>query len=74
MFGKLRSEDTRAKISSSKGTAVKVMDLQTNETIIYPSGNQAAKVISCSPATFQSYLKLGKILRNRYILSRVRSK
>src|SRR5438105_15770900 len=67
MFGKKHTDDTRAKMSSSKGTPVNVLDLKANETIIYPSGKQAAKAISCSPTTFRNYLKSGKILREIYI-------
>ena len=73
-FGKTTSQEVKDKIIKSKGIAVSVLDLQTNETIIYPSGNQAAKAISCSSSVFQNYLKSGKILKNRYILSKVVSK
>jgi len=38
-FGKITNMNVREKISKSKGTAVKVMDLQTNEAIVYASGN-----------------------------------
>jgi len=70
-FSKKHSEKTRAKMSSSKGIAINVLDVKTNITTKYLSGNQAAKAISCSPTTLQKYLKSGKILKNRYILSKV---
>ena len=72
-IGKKHTEETRVKMSNSQGIAVNVLDLQTNITTKFLSGNHAAKVISCSPATLQKYLKSGKILKKRYILSKVMS-
>jgi len=70
-IGKKHTEETRAKMSNSQGIAVNVLDLLTNITTKYLSGNHAAKAISCSPTTLQKYLKSGKILKNRYIISKV---
>jgi len=73
-FGNTMSQDAKDKLIKSKGTAVSVLDLQTNEAITYPSGNQAAKAISCPTATFKVYLRSGKVLKNRYVFSKVISK
>jgi len=42
-LGRIQSEETRSKISEILGTAIKVLDLETNETFIFPSMNKAAK-------------------------------
>ena len=69
-YGKTTSEEVQRKIIKAKGTAVNVFDLKTNENFIYDSGNQAAAAIPCTRSVFQNYLKSGKILMGRYILSK----
>lgn len=44
-LGRAQSEETRSKISEARGIAIKVLDLETNETFIFPSMNKAAKKI-----------------------------
>jgi group I intron endonuclease len=44
-LGRVQSEETRNKISEIRGTAIKVLDLETNETSIFPSMNKAAKKV-----------------------------
>jgi hypothetical protein len=73
-FGKMMSQDVKDKISESKGSAVSILDLLTNEATVYSSGNKAAGAISCPTSTFKVYLRSGKVLKNRYILSKVISK
>ena len=70
-FGKVTSEAVKAKIIKTKGTAVSVIDLQTNENVVYSSGNQAAKALSIPSTTFKSYLKSRKPLKDRYIITKV---
>lgn len=72
-FGKVTSEAVKAKIIKTKGTAVSVIDLQTNENVVYFSGNQAIKALSIGKGTFISHLKSGKPLKNRYIITKVDS-
>lgn len=63
-FGKTRSEETKAsarvarethppgrgdaKLSEANGTAVEVLDTDSNETTTYSSGCQVAKALNCS--------------------------
>ena len=70
-FGKKTSAEVLEKIIKSKGTAVKIFDTHTNETITYASGNQGAKSISCTRSVFQRYLDSGRPLKDRYIISKV---
>ena len=74
MYGKITSQEVKDKFIKSRETAVNVRDLHTNKTVIYPSGNKAAKAISCSTSTFRNYLKSRKRFKNRYILSKLVSK
>lgn len=69
-FGEM-SQDVKDKISKSKGSAVSILDLQTNEATVYYSGNKASEAISCPTSTFKVYLRSGKVLKNRYVLSKV---
>lgn len=69
-FGKITSKEVREKIIKTKGTAVNVLDLRQNETVTYPSSNQAADSIYCTRSVFQRYLKSGKVLKGRYILTK----
>lgn len=44
-LGKIHSEETKNKISEARGTMVKVLDLETNETSTFSSITKAAKSI-----------------------------
>jgi group I intron endonuclease len=45
LFGKTHSEETKNKMSEALGTAIKVLDLETNETSTFSSITKAAKSI-----------------------------
>jgi group I intron endonuclease len=66
MFGKPHSEETKAKISATQGTAVQVFDKETNETTTFSSIRQAAKELSTSDTTIRNYIKNQKHYKGRY--------
>lgn len=47
-LGKQHSEETKQKMSEAIGSKVEVLNIETNETTIYSSNFQAAKVLDCS--------------------------
>lgn len=68
MFGKTHSEETKLKMSKSRGTAVEVIDLETSVRSSYASFNKAAEVMGVSAAALTKRFKKTNyfILKGKY--------
>lgn len=69
-LGLTHSEETKLKMSESLGSKVEVINIETNETIIYPSNYKAAKAIGCSESTIRYCLKKNKFYKNKYTFNK----
>jgi group I intron endonuclease len=69
-LGLTHSEETKLKMSESLGSKVEVVNIETNETIIYPSNYKAAKAIGCSESTIRYCLKKNKSYKNKYTFNK----
>ena len=73
--GKTLSEEMKARISATQGTAVKVMDIETNETITYSSINRAAEALGISQQRLSYQFKKNPlssfVLKGRYQIEKV---
>lgn len=67
-------EETKAKMSAKKGTLVKVLDFETNETITYSSINKAAKALGVSQQRLSYHFQETNsfILKDRYQLDKLK--
>jgi len=66
MFGKTHSKETKLKMSETHGSKIKVINKETNETIIYFSNYKAAEALGCSEATIRNYIKNNKLYKGKY--------
>lgn len=77
MYGKERSEESKLKnmLSQKNRYELKVFDVETDSTTIYPSIRAAAKELGISPSTIDAYLKNNplndkkKLCKGRYIFT-----
>lgn len=67
MFGKNHSAETLLKMSLAKASNVKVINNETNETIVYSSNYKAAEALDCSETTIRNYLKNKKLYKGKYL-------
>jgi group I intron endonuclease len=76
LFGKIHSKETKNKISVARGTMVKVLDLETNETSIFSSIKKAAESVGVSHSTLLYYFKKSSsfILKHRYQIEKCSSR
>jgi len=73
-LGKTHSEVSKAKISEARGTTVKVLDLNTNETSIFSSMNKAAKALGVTqPALSKRFVGTTDsfVLKGRYQITKI---
>ena len=70
--GKNLSEETKAKISAAQGTAIKVLDLKTNEKKTYTSMSNAAKALGITKQTLSKHLKTTNsfVLKGCYLIEK----
>jgi hypothetical protein len=72
--GKIYSEETKIKISEAQGTAIKVMDLETNIYYSYGSIRKAAKALGIAQSALSNHLKKNPltsfVLKGRYQIER----
>jgi DNA-binding transcriptional ArsR family regulator len=68
--GKIYSEETKIKISEAQGTAIKVLDLETNLSSNYASIRKAAKALGVAQSALSNHLKKNPlssfVLKGRY--------
>jgi group I intron endonuclease len=69
MLGKTHSTGTKAKISETKGTNIFVYNSQSTLAYTFSSARKAAEHFKCSHPTIVSYVKNGKLFRDKWILS-----
>lgn len=70
LFGKTPTEETKTKIREANGIAIEVFDMKTEETSVYASIRQAAKVIGRNETTVRRYLKSQKLYEGRYLFAK----
>lgn len=76
--GKIVSSETKVKISEAisevKGTPLKVLDLETNETSIFSSTAKAGEMIGVTRQALQYYLKKSSsfVLKGRYMIEKIK--
>jgi len=70
LFGKTPTEETKTKIREANGIAIEVFDMKTEETSVYASIRQAAKVLGCNETTVRRYLKSQKLYEGRYLFAK----
>ena len=51
----------------AKASNVKVINNETNETIVYSSNYKAAEALDCSETTIRNYLKNKKLYKGKYL-------
>jgi hypothetical protein len=69
-FGKSLDEESRLKLSSIRGSAVEVYDIEIKVISTYPSLTKAGKALSCSKSTISRYIESKEIFRGKYIISK----
>ena len=72
-FGKKHLDESRLKISKSNGTAIEVLDLQTEERSNYLSMIKAAEALGCSAAALSKGLKKSNpfVLKERFQIKKI---
>ena len=85
-LGVIPSEETKMKISKTLkarwslleqkmsiplGSKVEVLNVDTNETTLYPSNRRAAIVLGCSEFTIRYYIKNKKLYNGKYLLKKL---
>jgi hypothetical protein len=76
--GKIVSSETKVKISEAisevKGTPLKVLDLETNETSIFSSTAKAGEMIGVTRQALHYYLKKSSsfVLKGRYMIEKIK--
>jgi len=67
-FGKTHSIETITKISMTKFSLVKVIDINTNTTKVFKGNLEAAKFLDMGESTLRRYKKRGKLYKNKYLI------
>ena len=67
-FGKMHSIETITKISMTKFSSIKVIDITTNSTKIFRGNLEAAKFLDMGESTLRRYKKRGKLYKNKYLI------
>ena len=70
-FGKSLDEAGRLKLSTIRGNAVEVYDIETKKISTYPSLVKAGEALSCSKTTISKYIESKEIFRGKYRLSKI---
>lgn len=73
-FAKSLSEEGRLKLSSIRGSAVEVYDIDIKERSYYSSLSKAATALSCGRATLQRYIISKELFRGKYIITEILNK
>lgn len=68
--GRNHSEDTKQKMSIALGSKVEVLNVDTNETTLYPSNSKAAIVLGCSEFTIRYYIKNKKLYNGKFLFKK----
>ena len=69
MRDRVQSENTKIKISKAIGIPIKVIDINNEEMIIFTSKKEGGKYLNTSDSTIGRYIKSGKLLFNRYLIT-----
>lgn len=69
-FGKALSEEHKLKLSSIRGTAVEVYDLETKVKSFYPSVRKAGEALTCSKTTISKYIESQELFRGKYRITK----
>lgn len=69
-FGKSLDEVSRLKLSSIRGSAVEVYDIETKIISTYPSLTKAGEALSCGKTTISRYIESKETFRGKYIISK----
>ena len=67
-YGKFHSEETKAQMSEAQGHSVYVYTIEITLVGTFSSRVKAANWLGVTDVTVASYIKSGKVLKNRYIL------
>jgi group I intron endonuclease len=67
--GQTRSEETQIKMSKAQGTAVEIIDKETNIKTTFTSIRQADKELDVDKNTISRYIKSKKLYKGRYLIS-----
>lgn len=68
-FGKTHSEESKLKMSKTRGTTIYLYSLDYQFLNTFPSSRAAAKHFKCGDPMIMKYARSGKIFKDQYILS-----
>lgn len=69
-FGKSLSEEAKLNLSSIRGSAVEVYDIETQEKSFYSSLTKAAAALGCSKTTISKYIESKELFRGKYRITK----
>lgn len=69
MSQRIQNDATKAKISTSLGISVQVLDTTNEESIVFEYKKLASEYLGRSDSTIGRYIKSKKLLFNRYFIS-----
>jgi len=67
--GKVKSEETKARMSAAKGTTIYIYDAQGILVNSFCSGKETARYLECSYMTIYRYVDKNKLFKGKWILS-----